>query len=252
MINSSIYLIEDDFAFRNSTKALLLNNVQNHLKYLQLNIVEVNNLVNFYKNIENMVIRDFDIFIIDIQLQSYMDGLDFGNLIRTNNKACKIIYLTSLENKAIQIINKGIFPEAYLVKEADHEIMSFKLMEVFSNIEAEFIRDAEISNKTIMLNDNDRTFLILLNQILYFSVIPGLRNGLLLKTINKELIVNGSLNKIKKELPDPPFILNLKSHIINSTNINMLSVNDGLLQFKNNDELYLSPKIITKIKNKTD
>ena len=248
MISSSVYLIEDDFSFRTLTKNTLLKKIKNKITYLNLNVIEVNNINTFYKNIANMVIGDFDIFLVDIQLQTYVDGLDFGAQIRKNNTECKIIYLTSVDNKAIQIINQGIAPEAYLMKELDAEIMEFELYDIFKKIELEYIVNHKTSGKTILLNSKDRSFLILLNDILYISVLPGLRNTLLLKTEAKEIIIDGSINKLKKELPHPPFALNLKSYIINTSNINYFSTKDGSIEFKNKEKIYLSPKMINKIK----
>ncbi|MBS7577454.1 MULTISPECIES: LytTR family transcriptional regulator DNA-binding domain-containing protein [unclassified Enterococcus] len=240
-------MIEDDFMFRKTIKKFLKAEVTSNFSVFNFNILEVNDVIPFYNGLSNITIEDFDIFVIDIDLKIYVDGLDFGKKIRKQNQNCKIIYLTSVEDRAIQIINENIIPEAYLMKSSNLEITKFKLQDILKQIESDFIHQ-EIAEKSIIFNSQNINHFVLIDDILYLKVLPGLKNSILLKTRAKEIIIEGLISEIKKMLPSSTFILNLKSYIIHKNNIDAFSLKEGMITFYNNEKLYLSPKLINKIK----
>lgn len=205
-------------------------------------VVSVQNYISFFEALDNSTIDNSDIFIIDIQLNTYFTGIDFGKKIRQINQNCFIVYLTSLANKAVDVINENISPNAYLLKSYDPEVIQFQLVDLFQNLELN-----ELSKKSLLVFSHGSQIRLYYSDILYITTRSGFRNKLLVQTIGTEVIITGTISKIKSELTSPPFHLNLKSIIINDINIKSLSSATQTITFKNNIELEQTSRLINKL-----
>lgn len=239
----NVYLIEDDFHFRHSLKQICEENWNRDSNLLRFKVIEVENFISFYKNINNIDILDSDIFIIDIDLNTNFNGIDFASKVSNKNRHSLIFFLTSLESKAIEVINNNINPIGYLIKSLDYEINQYQLKELIPKVESLLLN---ADSGFLFSNGTEKEYLIY-SDILYITTFSGARNSLLIKTIHSTLIVDGTLKKIKNDLPSPPFTVHLKTYIINLSLVKSLSQSEGLITFNNYETLQLSPKIIRKI-----
>lgn len=220
------------------------------MKYLEnanlifnFDIQSIQNYIYFYENLENQAINDDDIFIIDIYLNTFFNGIDIGKKIRSINSHCKIIYLTSAADKAIDTINQKISPNAYLMKSEDPEITQMQLIDLFISLNL----DITNNDKTITLSSYTSNFVINLSDVLYITTFKGARNKLIVKTLTSDLVIDGTISKMKMRLPSPPFYLDFKSIIINNSKIKNISTIKQQITFTNDVELEIKQKLLYKL-----
>lgn len=240
---SSIYLIEDSVSYRIYLKNVLTRyQEQNNLTF-DYTVQPILNYVRFYEHLDDQVINNNDIFIIDIYLNTYFTGIDFGKKLRKINQSCKIIYLTSATDKSLIAINQRTYPSAYLIKSDDPEVIQIKLINLIPSL---FFEEHK-TDETLTLQSNNTNFVINVSDILYISVLKGYRNKINILTTDSKLIVDGRLSSIKSQLSSPPFYLDLKSFIINYNKIESISASNQRIIFKNGFELQLNQKLIYKL-----
>ncbi|PLS37031.1 hypothetical protein CYV26_00805 [Carnobacterium maltaromaticum] len=245
MFNLTIHLIEDSISYQRTISTILTQEIKQASVFLKSSIIQITNVLKFYKNLEHEKISTSDIFIIDIDLNTYFDGVTLGKKIREQSSECKIIYLTSFENKGIEIINANIFPEGYILKSANIEDVIFQIMGFLKKINADYIA----TDNQLLISNGSQKFLIPYKEILYIFIMQGMRNNLLLQSTTQQIIFNGKLSQIKEQISSPPFVLNLKSYIININLIQSFSKSDGTIVFKDNTELYIGKHGIRKIED---
>lgn len=245
MADLTIYLIEDSLSFQKTIHDHLLKSLENNFGYLTIDIVSVENVITFYNSIENQNFSSGSIFIIDIDLNTYFDGIMLGSKIRKQNSDSKIIFLTSFENKAIEIINEGIFPKGYILKSQNIEGVTLQIINTLKNIISEYTN----TDMNLMVDNGFQKYIVPYKELIYITIMPGMRNSLLLKSSKNEILFSGTLSKVKKELTSPPFILNLKSFIINFDAIVKMSKTEGIITFKNELELFVGKQGVKKIEN---
>ncbi|WP_406834996.1 LytTR family transcriptional regulator DNA-binding domain-containing protein [Lactococcus lactis] len=239
----SIYLIEDSISYRMDLKKTITNYLDEQNLVLNFDVYPIQNYTKFYENLEINNINDNDIFIIDIHLNTYFNGIDIGKKIRTFNQNCKIIYLTSAADKAMVAINQKTYPSAYLMKSDDIEITQMQLFKLFTSL----ILNHPDTDKTITVTSYTSSFILNISDIIFISVFKGAKNKLLISTLDSDLVVDGTLASIKSKLSSPPFYFDFKSIIININNIKCISPFNQLITFKNGSELEMKTKLLYKL-----
>ncbi|MGX7172892.1 response regulator [Enterococcus ratti] len=129
MIQQTIYLIDSNLFHRRIIREICLASLKKLA--VQVQVKEITNLHYFHR----IGISDGDIFIIDIELNDKYNGIEVSETIRKINKKCAILFLTSIEVSAAEIINKRIHPIAYLKKDlATFSSVRPKIEQVFEMI----------------------------------------------------------------------------------------------------------------------
>lgn len=241
----SVYLIEDQVAYRTELKSFIQSLNLQKQDFL-FNIIEVEHFLSFFKQMGQLTISDNDIFLIDIDLQTACSGIDLAKQIRLKNKHCFVLFLTNLDDKGIEVINQKINPTSYILKESSSDKLHLKKQLLAINAKI----DQRIQNKEgyISFKKAGETIYIKYEDILYIQSISGVRNTLLIKTIHSEQIIDGAINKVKKEITSQFFYTQLKSFILNLTHIASLNYLLGLVVFDDGSELEVGEKIIYKLK----
>nr|WP_277619776.1 LytTR family DNA-binding domain-containing protein [Listeria floridensis] len=86
-----------------------------------------------------------------------------------------------------------------------------------------------------------------LDDILYLSTVPGMRNALLLVTIFGESFIDGKIKDIKAKLDAAHFYTELKSHVIHLRKVKGIDSARGLIQFEGENTLELNTPSIRKV-----
>lgn len=245
MNNISIYLIEDSISYRMDLKNSIQKYLDTHHLAPNFDIYPIQNYIQFYENLEAENINSNDIFIIDIHLNSYFNGIDFGIKLRTINRSSKIVYLTSDSDKAVLAINKKTYPSAYLLKSNDIEMTQIQLFKLFSTLNLN-IPDTD---KTITVTSYTSKFIVNISDIIFITIFKGAKKKLIIKTLDSDLVVDGTLSNIKSKLTSPPFYFDFKSIIINVSKIKSISPLNQLIIFKNDSELEMKTKSLYKLLN---
>ncbi|WP_430602824.1 hypothetical protein IGJ02_000138 [Enterococcus sp. DIV0724b] len=241
----SIYIVEDQLAYRKELQKFI-DSLEIFNNHFLLKVHSLDNFITFYEELDYLDIKDNDIILLDIDLQMSFSGIHFAKKIRKKNKQCFILFLTNMENKGIEIINQNINATSYILK--GNTIDTGHLKNLFISLKSEI--DSRIQNTEgyLSLKKNNETIYIKYEKILYIQSVTGIRNMLLVKTINSEQIVDGSINKLKKEVQSNYLYTDLRSFIINLTRIASLNYLLGLVVFDDGTELEVGEKIVYKLK----
>ena len=170
-----------------------------------------------------------DVLILDICLQSSMDGLQIANTVRNKNKDCYIIFITGHSEYVFLAYKYKTFD--YLCKPITKERLEETVLRLFDDI-----KGTSSNNKYVRL-DNKNT-IINANEIQYIK-----RDGmkLIFHTKSRDYEIYSSFNKIQNQLPQN-FIRCHKSFIANISNITKLEPTSNAIYFKNNQKCDIGPK----------
>lgn len=173
--------------------------------------------------------NQIDVLVLDIHLNSKLNGIDIANQIRKQNKDCYIIFTTAHPEYVFLAYKCKTFD--YLCKPITKERIEESILRLFDDIQG-----TQFNNKYIKL-DNKNT-IINQNEIQYIK-----RDGMqvVFHTDSKDYKTYSSFNKIKDRLPKN-FIRCHKSFIANINNIQKLEPSSNLIYFTNNSTCDIGPK----------
>lgn len=248
MIKVVVYTLDDRMGVQKQLEKILIEKIQPTLSQIRIEVCFVQNFLTFYHGIPSMDIDEASLFLIDIELNSFVNGIDIAEAIRKRNSDCKIIFLSSHDEKGIEIINRNIVPDRFIVKSNDELLMEVSLKEILLTMQKSL---SEKMNKGDFLSKlffkNATYFLINYSDINYMNVVSGIRNTVFINTVDGEIAVEGNLKKIVREGLPTHFFSNLKAYIINTENIEKVLISQEVVIFRNGDELILSIAMIRKL-----
>lgn len=167
-----------------------------------------------------------NVFILNINLNDDINGLELAAKIRKNDKNAYIIFITEEFEHVLS---------AYKVKTFDYLIKPLSVKKLERTI-IRLIKDIQMASKKYLNFNNN--IIIDKNKINYIK-----RDGmkLIISTKNREYETYSSLNKVIDVLPDN-FIRCHKSFIVNVDNIEDVEFNKNTISFNNNKKCYIGPK----------
>ncbi|EHF3618827.1 hypothetical protein HCA83_06290 [Listeria innocua] len=241
---AKIYLIEDNFLHREYLYDQISNVISQ--KNIYFDLILINDIPNFIRSLSEKNISDTDIFFLDINLSSFLNGIQIGEIVRNYNLNCFLIFVTAELDKSIDILNLRINPFAYIVKENNTITTIYKqLMHTFDDI-IQHLKPVT-SEKNIAVKSRGQMHIFKESDINYIQTIEGNRYSTLFKLINNEIVLGTTIAKLKKSLNSANLHTELKSVIINVMNIQEIYRKESLIIFKNEDVLTLTPRLIDKI-----
>ncbi|OQO89236.1 hypothetical protein BH739_01290 [Enterococcus casseliflavus] len=238
-----IYILEDTLSHQRFFQTEILNFKNTYS--LSLDIISINNFSTFIDELTRENLNDTDVFFIDIDLHHYFSGIDIAEKIRSFNSYCKIIFITSSADKALEIITKNITPFDFIEKSGKNiadtkNRLQETLKKCFQTIQ-------QNTQQFLTLKRNSQEQIFSFADITYIETIKESRYRIYLQTLTEEYILNDSFSKIRQfDFPNY-YLTSLKSYIINLKQIESLNKNLGIVTFKNNSELYVSSRIMKKI-----
>lgn len=242
----NIYVIEDDNQQRKQIIHYL--NECKHI-FFDLKISTLSNHLTFMEEIPKLTINDNDVFFLDIDLKTTYTGIDLALEIRKYNVKCSIIFLTSLEDQAISVLNNNIFPLGYLIK-------NFKNPSETKQIIIEMIKKSQLTSKNfwrfkqdkVEFSSGSETLFFNARDICYIQSLKGFNGRVLVKTLTEETIIEAKIGKIKKQLQQDYMMTSLQSYIINLENIISIDRKNEQILFDGQQLLSIGAKSIDKVK----
>lgn len=195
---------------------LIKNNLDGEVAFTT---TDPNEVLTYIK--ENAV----DVYILDIDLKSSINGLELASKIREINKNVYLIFSTAHLEYIMLAYKFKTFD--YLAKPITKERLEETVLRLFEDIKYDSKNYINIGNSFNMLSEND----------IYFIKKEGMK--LIYCTTNNSFETYSSFNKIKSCLPEN-FVRCHKSYI---ANINKIShINDNTIQFDNYTTCSIGPK----------
>lgn len=157
-----------------------------------------------------------DVFLIDIDLHSSINGLEIAEQIRKDNKYCYFIFTTGHLEYGFQAYQYKTFD--YLPKPITAERLEKTIIRLFDDIKG--------SDKTFIRLDNKNT-IIDENEIKYIK-----RDGMkiIFHTNSRDYEIYSSFNKIQDKLPNN-FVRCHKSFIANVNNVTKIEPISNMVYF---------------------
>jgi DNA-binding LytR/AlgR family response regulator len=211
-----IAICEDEKIFSDKLLELVKSYFKNHNQMLEVSVfTDGIPLIDEYK----CGIK-YDLIFLDIQLE-ISDGVNVAAQLREFDKEAAIIFVTGLENRAV---------EGYAVSAFDYIIKS-SLDDRLSDVLDRFMQVNKAKFLTVTTL-NGETEIILCNDILY---IESDGRGTAISTMNSIIRTSLSVNKVYQLLPQDNFVEIHKSVFVRVTKIkrigsdNILMCNEKLL-----------------------
>lgn len=162
-------------------------------------------------------LKDIDILLLDIQM-GQINGMDAARKIREVNNKMEIIFITSL----IDYVQEGYEVRAYryLLKPIESEELKKHV--------STCIKEIEVNKKNyILIKNKSNTYKIHSNEIKYVEV---QKKDMSIHTINKDLEVRYSLEKIERDLNLDKFVRCHKSYLVNLSYVENIKLNTLVLE----------------------
>lgn len=242
-----IYILDDNFA----QIKIVQTACTELLKELQIfyELIAIESLTKFYKDLENLSIYSCDIFFIEINLNHYYNGIDFARKIKQMNSNTNIIFFTRNRQAPIEIINLNIYPLAYIIKNDSLNYSLYNdLKPVFKKI---LVMNSELhcSSKKIKLKTGANIYYFDTYEINYIETDSTNRQTLNVCLINqKSLKLKKKMKHLKTELHLFQDMIIFKSIIINKRNIKVINRQEEFIQFIDGTNIFVGKKIIDRIR----
>ncbi|MGM0218753.1 LytR/AlgR family response regulator transcription factor [Enterococcus sp. AZ126] len=241
-----IYVIEDD----NQQRKQIIHYLNECKKcFFDLELSKFSNHLTFMEEISKLTIKDNDVFFLDIDLKTTYTGIDLALEIRKYNTKCSIIFLTSLEDKAISVLNNNIFPLGYLIKNLENPSETKQII-------TEMIKKSQITSKNfwrfkqdkVEFSSGSETLFFNARDICYIHTLKKFHGRILIKTLNEETIIEAKIGKLKKQLQQEYMMTSLQSYILNLENIISIDRKNEHILFAGHQLLSIGAKSIDKVK----
>lgn len=239
------FIIEDELMHR-TIVTKKLKDFSSKSGFLTLDVFPIDNYIDVYSNPNNLSMASNDIFIIDIHLHSFFNGIQLAQKIRTLNPTAFILFLTSDTTKGIEVINERINPVGYIVKQTNGQLLlEDEFVFFLSQIEQE-LRGR--SKDVLTVKSSGRKHMVIpVSDIVYIASIKGQKRKVSIKTNYREIICSEKISNLKDELADDGrFYKELKSFIINFDFVLSYNQLEGVITFEDHSELHFGTKVITK------
>ena len=180
------------------------------------------------------------IYIMDIELENSISGIEIAKRIRENDWESNIIFITTHDK-----MFESVFRKVYNV---------FDFIEKYDNMEDRLTKDIlDISKhnfdyKTFKYSTNNVDVQIYLKSINYFTR-DSKERKIVINTDNNEFYINMTIKELEKLL-DSRFIKVSRSTLVNKDNIMEINWNKGFFILKNGKIEYLVTKNYNRGGNK--
>lgn len=171
--------------------------------------------------------NNVDVFILDIDLKSDINGLDLATEIRSYNKNVYLVFTTAHLEYIMLAYKCKTFD--YLAKPITIERLEETILRLFEDAKCSLNTYINIGNSSNMLNEND----------IYCIKKQGMK--LIYCTKEKSYETYSSFNKIEDCLPEN-FVRCHKSYIANINKISNINSNNNTIQFDNCTTCSIGPK----------
>ena len=175
---------------------------------------QTSNVDEFMSYLSN---NKIDVLLLDINLKSYLNGLEIAEKVRKQNKNCYFIFTTAYIEYSLIAYRYKTFD--FISKPITLERLEDSIIRLFDDVKGSNRKFIKLDNKNTIIDENE---------IKYIE-----RNGmkLVFHTNSRDYEVYSSFNKIQNKLPNN-FIRCHKSFIANINNISKVEFTNNTIYFQ--------------------
>lgn len=184
------------------------------------------------------------LYLIDINLGADMTGVDLAEAIRDSDIQSKIIFITSEEDQATNILNRHIEPLAYISKNEGLETMQSNLHRALDDAYSRFSEITVRTKDVFSFNFDTLTYQFDLDEVISIEVSGDHR--LTLKTITGQYDFFNTLAQIEQ---DYPTLLRIgRSDMINPVNIKHIDYKRRNVTMINDEQFTIATSRILQLR----
>lgn len=182
---------------------------------------------NVEETLSYVKVNEVNVLILDIQLHSNINGLEFAKKVRETDKNCYIIFLSAHLEYLMLAYKYKTFD--YIPKPFSEERLEETINRLFEDIEGVPKRYIKIDNKNTLVDENEVLFIK--------------RDGMKLvyHTVCRDYDAYSSFNKIQDEIPQN-FVRCHKSCVINVNKVVNIDLVENSIIFSDNSKCEIGPK----------
>lgn len=168
------------------------------------------------------------IFILDIDLNHAISGIDLAEEIRKINAQAKIIFITTHEEAAPLTINRRVEALDFIIKDQPDEVINIRLIESLVLAKSRFVDIQELNNQNFSFSVGSHLYNIDLAELLFIAP-SGKSHKLIIYTTTGQYEFYGSLSSIESKYPQ--LYRASKKGLINPKNIKRIDSSQRKLWF---------------------
>ena len=183
--------------------------------------------------------EQLNVYILDINLNSEMNGLTLARMIREKEPNAYIIFLTAYLELSMLVFKYKLKAFDFLVKPVSYEELSECLKALVTDYDRIISRQVTEEKKYIRIKSDYRENLIPVNDIIY---IESFGPKLSLHTLDGHIDFYGTLKDMEQSINEmtDTFFRSHKSFLINTKHIKQISLKDQAVIMANGDKCLVS------------
>ncbi|MGE5627771.1 MAG: LytR/AlgR family response regulator transcription factor [Solirubrobacterales bacterium] len=229
-----IIICEDNNIQRKQLENIITEEINNSKLDLSI-ILSTSNPKEVVKHIALSKDNNF-IYFLDVELNSYINGIELANIIRKYDPKGYIIFVTSHAELTLLTFEYKVQAMDYILK-SNGGNLKVKIVECLRAACSDFKKTNDIEKKYFSIDIGNRIVNVQPDKILFFETDKDHR--IRLRTFDENIEFYCSLKEIEKILP-PYFYRCHRSYIVNTRNIKSIDKDKLIVNMTNGDKCYLS------------
>ncbi|SHJ77777.1 two component transcriptional regulator, LytTR family [Hathewaya proteolytica DSM 3090] len=191
---------------------------------------------------ENNVRRG--IYILDIDLNNSVNGLQLASLIRERDALGYIIFLTTHSEMSFLTFKYKVEAIDYIIKDNFNNVRA-NLQKTLSYINDNFEKTEKKEN-VLLLEQEGRKIKIMLDEVMFIETSQS-PHKLVVHEKNRIFEIYGTLREFEENLPEN-FYRSHRAYIVNKNNIIEVDKKRRILMMKNGEQCFVSFRCLTGLK----
>ncbi len=226
----AILIVEDEVLIAQDLKEILE----------EVGYDEIHKARNYHQAIELINTQNFDLILLDINLNDSKSGVDLADYLNQNYQI-PFIYITSYSDAGTIANVKQTRPSGFLLKPYSKDLLLASIeialfnYSIQQNAAEKPIKNVALAegetdlviNDHLLIKDNYHFIKIALSDILWFE---SDNNYVEIKTLQKKFVIRCSLKRLLDQLPINDFVKCHKQFIINILRVESFKANEVKIQ----------------------
>ena len=225
-----IYICEDEASIRKHIFSHISDYYAFHQEYDKPNISAFSEPHGLLDSLP--ATPDMGIYLLDIQLNSDINGLELARAIRSRDPKGFIVFITSYAEYAPKTFQLQLEAFGYIIKDSPR--LNASISATLSRIHKRYalFQQSSLDNPQLQFR-SDRHIHYYFASELIAVMTTEYSHRIKVYTVDGSLDLSGSLNKIKRSLPPSSFIQCHRSYIINKDHVKSYDAESHIVELSN-------------------
>lgn len=225
-----IYICEDEDVIRQRIHSHISSYYAMHAEYDKPTISAFSEPHGLLASLPT--IPDMGIYLLDIYLNSDMDGLELAREIRTRDPRGFIVFITSHTEYVSRTFKLQVEALGYIIKDSPHLNASLSITLTKIHERYAIFQKSCLDNPRLQFRSNRHIHYYYASELIAI-ITTEYSHRIKILTIDSSLDLSGSLTQIKRSLPSSHFIQCHRSCIINKNHVRSYDTEAHMVELSN-------------------